>query len=137
MNIWQVSGHIGKDIKFDKTSKGTSRVKFSLCFKNPGKEGDKTNKNWLKHCIAYKGTADIIHNHLGTGDRVLFSGEIDHVVFKTPEGNTVDYLQYIIHYIEFIDTKRKDKDTQEYNYDEMPVFSENTTKNPDVKSPFL
>ena len=36
-----------------------------------------------------------------------------------------------------IDTKRKDKDTQEYNYDEMPVFSENTTKNPDVKSPFL
>ena len=117
-----LSGNIGGAPEQGTTKNGANKTKFSLCYKNEGKESDKNNKNWI-NCIAYKGTADIVSKFLGSGDKVLLKGELNNVAYTNTEGKKINYHEMVVHYIEFINLKSKQTQTNTSTYDSPPVFS--------------
>tara|TARA_R100000306_G_C4352459_1_gene130836 strand:+ start:566 stop:949 length:384 start_codon:yes stop_codon:yes gene_type:complete len=117
MNLTILSGHIGSPPEHDTTKNGHPKAKVSLFYKNNGKEQDKSNKNVIT-CYGYKGVAEVIQNHIGTGDEVLFQGELNHINYKTPEGQWKNYTTMTIHRIKFIDLKRNREEASA-----PPVFS--------------
>ena len=120
-NTLILSGNIGALPEASTTKNGANKAKFSFCFKNEGKESDKNNKNWI-NCVAYKGTADVVTKFLGTGDKLLLKGELNHVNYTNPEGKKINYHELTVHYIEFINLKSKGN-AQTQSYDQVPTFA--------------
>ena len=64
----------------------------------------------------------MVTKFLGTGDKVLLKGELNHVNYTNPEGKKINYHELTVHYIEFINLKSKGN-AQTQSYDQVPTFA--------------
>ena len=54
---------------------------------------------------------------------MLLKGELNNVAYTNPEGKKINYHEMVVHYIEFINLKSKQTQTNTSTYDSPPVFS--------------
>ena len=99
LNTCVLTGNLGADPEVFYSQSGEPVAVFSLAFK-----GSKKKTGWIK-VTCFNKTAEIVEQHIKTGDRIGVSGSLDYHQWENDEGSKRSAIQMIANTIEFIKVK--------------------------------
>lgn len=117
MNNVTLIGRLTKDPILKKTQSGASVTSFHLAVNRDYQKENQPTTDFIS-CVAWNKTADIICQYLKKGNRVGLKGRIETRSYDDQSGRTVYITEVIAERIDFLETVRKEQDSQ------IPVPSE-------------
>ena len=90
------TGRLGHDPELKKTPTGLSVCSFSIaCERMKGKDQEKAEVDWIK-CVAWRGTADSICDHLSKGDSVFLECHAQVRSYDDRDGKKQTVTEFVV-----------------------------------------
>jgi len=109
-------GNLTRDPELVESEKGTKIAKFTLATNRNWntKEGEKKEQTDFHNVVAWRGLAEICHEHLKKGSAVMVEGKLKNNSFQDKEGKLKKITEVHAEEINFI-TYKKNKNIDELN----------------------
>lgn len=99
MNIFLFSGYVAKDAEQRTAQNGTIVTKFPLAVKRENNEDAD-----FFNCVTFGKQAEFAGKYIKKGKKILVTGRI-----RNTKSNDKWYTDFIINYIEFLNTKKEEE----------------------------
>ncbi len=111
MNKVILHGNLKEDPVLKYTSANTALCEFTLAIKEKTKDskGNYIDKTLWLNCVAWKGVAENIVNHVVAGQDIVVEGKIAISEYNAPDGTKRRRFQIVANYIEFCGHKEGGK----------------------------
>ena len=110
MNKCEFIGNLTKDPELSETSNGTKLCRFSIAVNRSYKSADGERKTDFYNCIAWRGLAELIAEHLKKGNKIYVCGELEQRTYE--DANKIKRTAYelSVRDVEFLTPKSNASD---------------------------
>ena len=107
-------GKLTRDPEFTTLNNGKSVANFSIAVKNPNSNKEKGQDATFIDCVAWEGTADLIHKYFKKGSRILVNTMAKTDTWTDKETGKNRYkIKFLVQKFWYVDQKPKDVVYQE------------------------
>jgi single-strand DNA-binding protein len=108
MNICNFMGKLTRDPEFTTLNNGKSVTNFSIAVKNPNTNKDKNAEATFIDCVAWEGTAELIHKYFKKGSRILVNTLAKTDTWQDKETGKNRYkIKFLVQKFWYVDQKTK------------------------------
>lgn len=107
-------GRNTKDIELKTTPNGKSVVTFSIAVKRTFKNADGEYDSDFLTCVAFGNTAETLSKYVKKGDLIGIEGRLQTRNYTDKEGNNRYATEIVVDYIEFLQPKKQETQTDEF-----------------------
>lgn len=108
MNKALLTGNIVRDPEYRTTQKeGVSVCSFTIAVQRKRKDSSGSYPSDFINCVAWRGTADFIHNYFFKGSAIGVVGEMQTRSYTAKDGSTRHVTEVMVNEAEFIGKKEK------------------------------
>lgn len=111
MNKVVITGNIVREPDYRATTNGTPVCSFTIAVRRNRKDSSGTYPSDFINCVAWRNTAEFIHNYFFKGSPIGVVGEVQTRSYTDKNGNTRHITEVIVSEAEF--NGRKEKDTEQ------------------------
>lgn len=113
MNKVVLTGNIVREPDYRSTQDGTNVCSFTVAVSRRFKDKSGTRPTDFINCVAWRNTAEFIHNYFFKGSPIGIVGEVQTRSYTDKNGNTRHITEVIVNEAEFNGRKAKDESPQE------------------------
>lgn len=116
-------GRLTKDVELKKTQSGTSVVTLDLAVQRKYKQEGQPDSDFIR-CVAWKKTADLMHQYLSKGSLIGVEGHIQTRSYDNQQGQRVYVTEVIANSVQFLESRKDREQYQETQQEVVEVEQE-------------
>lgn len=106
LNHITIMGRIAQDIELRRTNSGTAVANIAVAVERDFKNDAGEKETDFIEVVAWKGTAEFAHKHLGKGRMVVISGRLQIRKYIDKDGNKRSAAEVVAESLYFADSKK-------------------------------
>jgi len=111
MNIVTILGRITKDPELSTTTNGVSVTNFTVAVQRKFKNASGEYESDFLNCIAWRKTAEFIHNYFKKGQKIALVGSIQTRSYDAQDGTKRYIVEIVTDTVEFVEKKSAEPTT--------------------------